>query len=140
MHSKKLKDGYIVRIKKGEEIIGELTRFCSENNIKSGSIAGIGATDNVSLGYFDLDKKEYIEKKFSGKNFEIISMNGNISLVDGKPFAHIHITLGDSDYSVFGGHLNSAVVSVTGEITLTLSDGVLERKPDEHSGLNLLNL
>jgi len=140
MKFKKINDGYVVRIEKGEEIIQTLTDFCEQNNVKSGSIAGIGGTDDVSVSYYDQEKKEYIPKRYGGKNYEIISLNGNISLKEGKPFAHIHITLGDSDYSVFGGHLESAVISVNCEMVISMANDKVERKFDKDLQLNLLDL
>ncbi|MFA6089566.1 MAG: PPC domain-containing DNA-binding protein, partial [Candidatus Woesearchaeota archaeon] len=90
MKSKKINNGYIIRLEKGEEIIELLTKFCKNNKIKSGIITGIGGTDNACLKYYDLEKKEYLSKKFSGKNYEIVSLNGNISLIKNEPFMHIH--------------------------------------------------
>jgi hypothetical protein len=140
MKSKKLNNGYIIRLEKGEEIIDALTRFCSDNGIKSGSIAGVGGTDDVLLKYYDIQKKDYFSKKYSGKNFEIISLNGNISLVKGKPFVHIHTVLGDADYNAFGGHLGSAVIAITCEITITMADGTISRKLDDEFKLNFLDI
>lgn len=140
MQSKKLTDGYILKLEKGEEIIETLAKFCGDNNIKSGSVTGIGGTDNATLKYYDREKKEYIPKNFSGKDYEIVSLLGNISLVEGMPFAHIHIALGDADYNLFGGHLGSAVTSITCEITINMTDGILNRKLDDEFKLNFLEI
>lgn len=140
MKFRKINSGYIIRLEKGEEIIHALISFCEDNNIKSGSITGIGGTDNVSLKYYDQEKKEYISKKFSGKNYEIIGLNGNISLVEDKPFAHIHIILGDSDYRAFGGHLESAIIGITCEITIVMADSTINRKFDDEFKLYFLDL
>ena len=140
MKFKKLNSGYILKLEKGEEIIETLAKFCGDNNIKSGSIAGIGGTDNATLKYYDREKKEYIPKNFSGKDYEIVSLLGNISLIDGKAFAHIHITLGDVDYNTFGGHLGSAVVSITCEMTISMTGGILNRKLDDEFKLNFLDI
>ena len=34
---------------------------------------------------------------------------------DGKPFLHIHVTLGRSDYSAIAGHLLTAKINGAGE-------------------------
>ena len=140
MQFKKLKDGYIIKVEKGEELIETLTKFCAENKIASGSISGVGGTNNVCLYYYDSELKEYLPKTFSGKNYEIISLSGNIALIDGKPFAHIHTALGDSDFSIFGGHLKSAIIGITGEVTINMIDGELHRSFDDVCKLNLLAL
>ncbi|MCK9186292.1 DNA-binding protein [Candidatus Gracilibacteria bacterium] len=138
MKSKKLTNGYILRLEKGEEIITSLTKFCEDNDIKSGSISGVGGTDDVSVKYYDPEQEKYISKKFTSKNFEIISLNGNISLVDGKPFPHVHIMLGDADYNTFGGHLGSANIAITCEIVIQMTDYIFTRKLDEEFNLNFL--
>lgn len=140
MKFKKIKNGYVVKLEKGEEIIESLTKFCRDNNIKAGFIAGIGAADNVVLKYYNKEKKEYLSKKFSGESYEIISLSGNISLLGDKPFLHVHIALSQADYKVFGGHLGSADITVTGEIIITSCDSRIKRKLDNDFGLNLFDL
>lgn len=140
MKFKRIHNGYIIKIEKGEEIVETITKFCEDNNIKSGCINGIGGTDNVTINYYDLEKKSYITKIFKGKNYEIISLNGNVAVMEEKVILHIHIALGDSDYNVFGGHLKSAIIAITGEIIINLTDDVVHRKFDNEFKLNLLNL
>ena len=140
MQSKKIGNAYMIRLEKGEEIAESLKRFCQEKGIKSGSISGIGATDNVSLKYYDLAKKQYTAKHFRSENYEILSINGNVSLLNDEPFTHIHITLSDSHHHAFGGHLESAVISVTCEIALQMTDGIVLRKRNEEFQLNFLEL
>jgi len=141
MESKKVNNTYIVRLEKGEEILSSLTKFCEDNKIYSGSISGIGGADEVTLKYYDLIQKKYLEKRFAdGINYEIIALNGNISRLDGKPFIHMHITLGDPQYKVFGGHLGSAKISITAEIYINVVDTVIDRKYDEGFQLNFLDV
>ena len=141
MKSKKIDDGWVLRLNKGEEIVQSLVQFCTENYIKSGLISGIGGSDDISIKYYNLEKKEYIAKRFNDQDYEVISLTGNISLVEGKPFPHIHIVIGDSEYKTFGGHLGSAVISITCEIfIITAHDDVINRKLDEEFNLNFLDL
>jgi hypothetical protein len=140
MKFEKLNDNYLVKLEKGEEIIKTLTQFCEDNNIKSGTVAGIGGADDITLKYYDPEKKEYLSKNFNGKNYEIISLNGNISLLDEKPFLHLHAIIGDSDYRTFGGHLAMATIAITGEIIINLADKAINRKMDNEFKLNLLDL
>ncbi len=140
MKYKRVENGYFVKLEKGDEIIETLTKLCRDNYIRSGSILGIGGTDNISIKYYDLEKKEYIPKNFSGKNYEIISLNGNISSMEGIPILHIHVVIGDSDYRTYGGHLSTAVIDITSEIIINTKDNILNRKPDSEFGLNLWDL
>ncbi len=129
---------YVIRLEKGEPIISRVTEFCEENNITSGLFHGIGAALSAEIGFYNLADKEYSWKKIN-EPMEIVSLTGNISLVEDKPFLHIHIVLSNSDFECFGGHLKDATVGATCEIYLTDSLTKIERKMDEEIGLKLLN-
>jgi hypothetical protein len=94
---------------------------------------------NVTLGYFDLNKKTYLQKSFPG-SYEVIALNGNISMTEENPFFHIHVALSDPNMQVVGGHLISGKVAVTLEIYLKEFDMILHRKPDPLTGLKLWDL
>jgi predicted DNA-binding protein with PD1-like motif len=64
---------------------------------------------------------------------------GNVSLLNNKPFIHAHITVSDGSLNVKGGHLKTALVSVTCEIFFTKFNKKLVRQFDEQVGINLLN-
>jgi hypothetical protein len=36
----------------------------------------------------------------------VLSGLGNISILDGEPFVHVHMTVADKDGNAFGGHLD----------------------------------
>ena len=57
--------------------------------------------------------------------------------MDGAYYAHIHMSAGDREYHVFGGHLNRAVVSGTCEMVIQVIDGTVDRIRDEEVGLNV---
>ncbi|MBC7087974.1 MAG: DNA-binding protein [Tissierellales bacterium] len=128
---------FIVRLNKGEEIVQKIKDLVEKENIKLGSIIGIGAVDIATIGLFDTNTKEYHSTKLEG-DFEITSLVGNISTKNGETYLHMHIALGDEEYHVYGGHLNEAFVSATCELIIEKIDGVVEREFDENSGLNLL--
>jgi hypothetical protein len=130
---------YIVRIDKGEEITSCIKLMCERTGMKTGLISGLGSVSFAKLGLFDVEKKEYIEKSFEGI-FEIASMNGNISSMDGKPYLHLHAVLGDREFKTYGGHLAEAIVAATCEIiAVPLKEGT-GRYFDREIGLNLLGI
>lgn len=51
MHYKQLKQGYLIRIMKDEELITELTNFCKEKLISGASLTGIGGVSNCEIAY-----------------------------------------------------------------------------------------
>jgi len=133
---KKFGNKYIIRIDKGEEIVDNLKIFCEKEQITLGWITGIGAVNKATIGLFKTDSKIYQTTELRG-DYEITSLVGNISRMDGKVYLHLHINLSDINYNVFGGHLNSAVVSGTGEFIVESIEGQVNRQFDKEAGLNL---
>ena len=58
--------------------------------------------------------------------------------MDGKFYTHLHMSAGNAQGQVFGGHLNRAVISATCEMIVTVIDGQVDRQFSEEIGLNLL--
>lgn len=136
---KKLGENFFLRIDKDEEIVAKIKSFCEINKIKSGLISGLGSVASAELGLFDIINKKYIKKELSGI-FEIASMNGNISEIDGKPYLHIHAVLSDIDCNTYGGHFASGIVGATCEIIVTPFNGEVGRFFSDEIGLNLLDI
>lgn len=132
-------DAYCVRIERGEEVIEQLTAFATERGISAGSVSGIGAVMDSELGYYELETKIYHRRPFP-EDHELLSLIGNFSRVEGKPYVHAHVTLGGADFKVVGGHLFKAVVAVTVELIVRPLAGEVDRRLDETCGLNLWNL
>lgn len=131
-------NGYIVRLIHGEDLIPTIQKFCEENAVTSSSFQAIGAIENATLGFYHLDKKEYSWKEISTAH-EIVSLTGNVAMVDGRPFIHAHTVLSNSEFQTIGGHLKNATVGATCEIFLTVFSTTIERIYDEETGLKLLN-
>jgi hypothetical protein len=70
----------------------------------------------------------------------VASLTGNIALVDGEPFLHVHAVLGLPDGSARAGHVLEAHVWPTLEVVLTAWSKRVRRSRDEESGLELLDL
>lgn len=139
MEYKSCENGFFVRLLRGEEIVASLTDFGEREKLTAAAVLGIGAVGEAELGFFDPEKKEYLRRAFEG-NFELINLSGNITLVEGEPFLHAHVTLGDREYRAIAGHLFSAVISVTGEFYVGSLPFAIPRVPDEATGLKLMDL
>lgn len=105
----------LIRMNKDQEIMTALTQWAIDNGHSAGSFQAIGALKEAELGYYHLHSQTYDRKVFKDE-MELISLHGNLSLVDGKPFVHIHVSLGDAEFKVWGGHLFNGKVAVTCEI------------------------
>lgn len=137
MKFKKIEQKYLIRLERGESIVESLTKFCQEQAINFGTISAIGGVDQATLGWYELTTKSYHWKDFSG-NLEVVSLTGNIALLDQAPFLHIHTVIADENYQSFGGHLKEAKVAVTLEVIIEKLEGKVERKMEDEIGLSLL--
>ena len=126
----------IVRIDRGEELLEKLTQAVLENGVRLAAVSGIGALSELTVGVYDVAKQTYRANTFTG-DLEIVSLSGSVTQKDGAPYLHLHLSAGDEQGRVFGGHLNRAVISATCELILDCIDGVVGRKSDPETGLNL---
>ncbi|MDP3559672.1 MAG: DNA-binding protein, partial [Legionellaceae bacterium] len=108
----------VIVLNKGDKLVENLTHLMTQHGVKGGLISGVGALKEVELGYYELENKTYLRKTFQEEDYELLSLNGNITLKDNAPYIHVHAVLGKSNFSTFGGHLFEAVVAVTAEITV----------------------
>ena len=139
MNYKRVNDKLLISIDKGEFVNQKLLEVAEKENLKSGWINGLGAISDIEIGYWDIEKKVYV-KNFFDDHYELLSLIGNVSLVDNKPFVHTHISFSDTEFKVFGGHLFDAKVIAAAEFCIFISDYHLHRKLNCDIGLNLWNI
>jgi predicted DNA-binding protein with PD1-like motif len=139
MRYQKTPTGYMLRMERGEEIHAALTRFMQERGIEGGSVVGVGAVTDITLGYFDLETKEYTRTLYDGE-YELINLTGNLSTVDGESLLHAHVVISGADMAAIAGHLFAATIAVTGEFWITVAETKFERTLDQATGLKLLDL
>lgn len=126
MEQQRTRYGYTLKLDTGEEIIASLRAFAADQGIQAGIISGLGAVAEAELGFFVRETGTYIRRTFAGE-FEIGSLIGNLSELEGKPFPHCHLMIAGEDFVAYTGHLFRGVVSVTCEIQVVTDPGVLRR-------------
>tara|TARA_B000000475_G_C15920919_1_gene416625 strand:- start:7 stop:426 length:420 start_codon:yes stop_codon:yes gene_type:complete len=136
---KKVDDKIYVSIDKGEFVNEKLLEVAQLENLKSGWINGLGAISDVEIGYWDIEEKIYVKQKFN-KDYELISLTGNITLLDNESFIHTHISFSDTEFKVFGGHMFDAKVIAAAEFCIFLSNYDLHRKLSCDIGLSLWDI
>jgi len=137
MQTKKVGNKILLRLDKDDEIVASIKAVCSENGVKFGFVTGIGGLKHVIFSFYDRTSLEYVDTELN-EDLELTSLLGNVARKDGEVVTHLHVTLGKEDLSIVGGHLVSAVISVTGEIWIEVLEDGFERKFNEEFGLNLL--
>lgn len=135
------KDGKVIalRLEIGEDVITALTELCEKENIVYGQVSGIGAVKKVTVGLYSVSEQKYYSTTFE-EAMEMVSLLGNISRKDGKPYLHLHASFSNNECRVIGGHLNEAVISATAEIIVTVFDGEMGRRTDPMTGLNIFDI
>ncbi len=136
MEYRRFNNTIIARIDKGEEILEKIKEISLKENIKLASVSALGATNDFTVGVYKIDEKKYYSNDFQG-NYEIVSLTGTINTMNNEFYTHIHMSAGNENGEVFGGHLNKAIVSATCEMVITIIDGRVDRILDKDIGLNL---
>lgn len=133
-------DRYVIRFDHDEEVLKTLIDFAEKEGIGGASFTAIGAVKKTVIAYYEIEKKEYLDKTFD-EEMEIITVTGNIAKNKemGNIVVHAHGSFGNIKFKVFGGHVMEMVVSATCELMLTKYDGGLSRTLHKDVGLNLLN-
>lgn len=128
---------HVFRVKPGQELLGEITRYCREHNISSGVVIGIiGSVERARLNFLTELPGKYESVDYSGP-LEIVCAQGSVAQQSDRPIIHIHIQLSRQDICR-GGHLAEATVFSTAEVVIGELDQQLRRRSDSYTGLNEL--
>jgi predicted DNA-binding protein with PD1-like motif len=93
-----------VRLERGSDLLSGLNEASVRLDIQAGTVQIVGAVERLAIAYYRQDLKEY-EQHRNPEPHEISGGVGNVSLKDGKPFVHIHVTGSGADGRAVGGHL-----------------------------------
>lgn len=124
---------------KGDEVREGLLEFANTNRFADAHLTGIGAFSEVTLGFFDPQKKEY-KKNAIHEQVEVLSFMGNIVQKEAEPRLHAHVVVGKADGSAHGGHFLGGRVWPTLELIVTEMPIHLRRRDDAETGLALIDL
>jgi uncharacterized protein len=122
-----------------DDVLTQLQRFCERENVYAAFFYGIGGYRRATLGYYDMQKKEY-EPIEVDEQVELASLIGNVTNFEGKPRIHAHCVVGHRDGHTTAGHLLHGVVSPTLEIMVQDSNVPLQRTQRSEIGIPLIDL
>jgi len=128
------------RVSYGDDLLEALTRVCVERNVTLGRMQALGAVRAARIGYYNQKRRTYQFSLLDGP-LGITHLVGNVSLKDGKPFVHAHLSLADEKGLTYGGHLAEGTIVFACEFVLEAFDGPrMERIYDEQTGLAVWSL
>ena len=108
---------YQARFEDGERVADVLLSWLKAQQIGYATMTGLGAVSGATVSYWNAESREY-EPHQLDEQMEVVSLIGNVTIKEGAPFTHIHVTLGRRDLSIAGGHFNDATVHPNLEIWL----------------------
>ena len=130
---------YAMIFGKGDEVLSGLTEFAEREKLTAGNFSAIGALRSARFGWFDAAQKAYREIPIN-KQVELISLIGDVGVVNGAPQIHAHGAVGFSDGQMRGGHLLQAIAWPTLELFFIASPTMLIKKRDAETDLFLFDL
>ena len=128
---------YMERLPHDGDLLKVLTAFCRERGVRAGYLSVIGAVKRGVFSCYE-QRQQIYETVILGEDLEITHCQGNVSLLDGQPFVHAHISFARANGETLAGHLMEGTVLFAGELVLREFLGPDRvREKDPVTGLNL---
>lgn len=133
----KVEKVHLFRLPNESDLIGGLTDYCQANDITTAVLTGIGTISFSRVAYYNRETRQYQDLTFD-QDLEILNLTGNVSLKDGRPLVHAHMTLADDAGRTFGGHVQEGCRIIVFEAMIfELSGEGPVRQFDDQVGLFL---
>lgn len=132
-----LKEIYMGKLEFGGDMLREIADFVKKKGIRIGRIEALGAVQRARLSFYNQIRHDYQTFEIR-RPLEIVTLVGNVSLKEKKPFVHAHIILTDETGKAYGGHLEKGTVVFACEIIVESYSGpIFEREVEKETGLSL---
>jgi uncharacterized protein len=117
----------MLRFDMEDDLVPALSEWCTLNSVRAAAVvSGIGMLRDMTIGRYD--GKQYSTLHLDASS-EILSLQGDISIKEGEPFVHLHVSLADEEFRAVGGHLFGGTVSMTIEMLLIEMENEFVRIP-----------
>jgi predicted DNA-binding protein with PD1-like motif len=128
---------HLLRLDTDDDLYDTITGYVKRHHIEAAWVTFLGAVKRASLRYYDQERKAYVDFSID-EPLEVVAGVGNVSVLDGEPFLHIHAALADESGAGRGGHVNSGTIVFALEVSIQVLDGEAPvRLPDDCTGLTL---
>lgn len=133
-------------ITSGLDLHEALREMALAHNIETATLEILGGLHAVTFTTYDFAQQKRLPPLLFERPLEIISGHGTISLLDGQPHIHLHMSMSFRDkearhgIAIVGGHVAQATVFAV-EVTCTAFSGTaVQRMFDPTTGLKLWHL
>ncbi len=124
-----------LRLSPGDDLLRSIEAAARERGIRTAFVMGIGGLRLGRVGVFDGEGYRPMEiRPRGGGAVEVASLLGNVTLREGKPFAHIHVVLSNGEEVLAGHLLEGSEVWPTAEIVFLATEGEIRRVRDPELG------
>lgn len=121
---------FILVLSKGDDLIQSINQCAADAKLPAASVSGIGQVHNPVLAYFTSNPNDKPTLTAFDGYYELASLNGNITNNSNQYYTHLHAALADKNFKGITGHVNSAAIGLTVEITIVPFLGPIERTVD----------
>jgi len=84
--------GFLMVLRQGDDFFARLEALMRDEMIPSAFLSGLGFAGQVTFGFFDYEKKEYMPNTMH--NLELTNLTGTLAWKNGEPSVHAHGTAG----------------------------------------------
>lgn len=99
-----------VNFSTGDELMSGMNEFAEKNNLKVSEVRGLGGISSAVVAVYDPEKGAFRRFNIDQKG-ELVSLEGEITMRNGKPIFHAHVVFALLDGTVAGGHLVEAHIN-----------------------------
>ena len=85
----------VERLRRGEDVLNQLNQIVRENGLTAAGFNALGAVERANVGFF-VGNGRYSTVSYDGP-LEVLSCVGNVSLKEGEPSIHAHVTMADKE-------------------------------------------
>ncbi|MBD1362618.1 DNA-binding protein [Mucilaginibacter sp. ZT4R22] len=118
---------YLLVLATGDEVTSGIAEFAQKYQVKNAHYTAFGDATSAKFGWYDKDRKMFKLSNIAEPS-EVTGLVGDISLYNGKPFAHSHGSVATSDGICHGGHLLELIVGPTFEFYITVEPTAVYKK------------
>jgi predicted DNA-binding protein with PD1-like motif len=128
---------HLFRLPKDADLLEALDAICRDKGVTHATITVIGALSRASLGFYLQDEHRYVSHEVD-KPVEVLAGLGSVSLKEGQPFVHLHLTLSNATGAALGGHAMPGCRIFAAEAAIQTAEGPEKHRVfDEATGLFL---
>jgi predicted DNA-binding protein with PD1-like motif len=134
-----LKEGNVIllRFSDGEDLVECAKQALKKAGVTSGVVlGGVGMLSSPGLAFYK--GSGVYEPIPVGGEVELVALNGNVAMLDGDIFLHLHATLAGADGRAVAGHFTGGKVHMTAEVAIMRLEKKMVRVLDEETGLKTL--